>query len=72
MTQRSDIRLQLLPHECAVLQKRNTTPDVQDQLEALAPDVDVAPPTSRMQRSHAYREFCSTDLFWSAVAEILV
>jgi Fe-S-cluster formation regulator IscX/YfhJ len=42
MTQRSDIRLQLLPHECAVLQKWNATPDVQDQLEALAPDVDVA------------------------------
>ena len=42
MTQRSDIRVQLLPHKRAVLQKWNATPDVQDQLEALAPDVDVA------------------------------
>jgi hypothetical protein len=42
MTQRSDIRVQLLPHERAVLRKWNATPDVQDQLEALAPDVEVA------------------------------
>jgi hypothetical protein len=42
MTQRSKIRVQLLPQERAVLQKWNGTPDVQDQLEALAPDVGVA------------------------------
>ena len=38
----ADIRVQLLPHERALIQKWNGTPEVQDQLEALAPDVDVA------------------------------
>lgn len=42
MTQRTSIRVQLLPQERAVLQKWNGTPDVQDQLEALASDVAVA------------------------------
>lgn len=37
-----DIRVQLLPHERFLIQKWNGSPDVQDQLEALAPDVDVA------------------------------
>ena len=38
----ADIRVQLLPHERALIQKWNGTPEVQDPLEALAPDVDVA------------------------------
>ena len=37
-----DIRVQLLPHERFLIQKWNGSPDVQDQLEAIAPDVDVA------------------------------
>ena len=37
-----DIRVQLLPHERFLIQKWNGSPDVQDQLEALALGVDVA------------------------------
>ena len=44
----TEIRVQLLPHERVLIQKWNGSPDIQDQLEALAPDVDVA--TIKMSR----------------------
>ena len=42
MPKSAAIRVQLLPHERALIQKWNGTPEIQDQLEELAPDVDVA------------------------------
>jgi hypothetical protein len=38
---RTGIRLQLLPHERAALQKWNGTPEVQDQLQACPTDAEV-------------------------------
>lgn len=42
MPKRAAIRVQFLPHERTLIQKWNGTPEIQDQLEELAPDVDVA------------------------------
>jgi hypothetical protein len=42
MPQGTDIRVQLLPRECSLIQKRNGSPAVQLRLDALATDVDVA------------------------------
>lgn len=42
MPQSTDIPVQLRRRERAILRKWNATPDVQDQLAAIAPKVDVA------------------------------
>lgn len=63
MPQPTDILVELLPHELAVLQKFSAMPEIRDQLEALPPEVEIAAVTL----THINLDWLVSDLNYAIV-----